>query len=157
MTEYKEILLKEIVLRWLPLIILAILLSSVLLYFRKLISPYVDVLRWKGWVFIFLFVPLFLSSLWGFYDTAAMRFDYKNNAFISYVGEIKHIPEKGNKSIDVYQLEQIDSVFVEANIGAIDTTIRRCSARVVYASRSKFVVKIEVLEIKETGLPVKIY
>ena len=153
MQQYRTAIVREILFRLVPpilLIIIAIIAIVILVKFTGVR----ELKHAKLFTFATTFIIISICGLILFLDTKDLFSDLNNNNFIEYFGEATFDEERSNKEFNSFRLNDNEKTVVDSNVGKVEATIDKCIVHVVYGGDSKFVIIFEVKEVLEERPPI---
>lgn len=157
MERFRQIVTEELIFALVPAVVVAVILLIAFWISPRILS-YLEMLHSKRVVFVILAMLFLLNLVWAYSRTSNLILDLRENAFVTYTGEIEYLSGRGSKATDIYQLnDSPDSMVVEANKGMVDATIQKCNTRIIYSKYAKIVLEFEVYEITERREAITIY
>lgn len=155
MEQYREAIVREILFRLIPPIIMVLIALIGIVVLAKFIG--VENVKHSKLIMVFTMIFIIVTcSLILYFDTKGLFVDLNNNDFVEYHGEVTFYGKKSTKEFDAYRLNDEESTIVRSSKGKIETTIDKCVAHMVYGRNSKFVVVFEVEKVIEERVPINI-
>lgn len=155
MEQYREAIVREILFRLVPPILIVLIVSIGIFVLIKHIGLWH--LKYSKLVTITTIALVFIiCGLILFFNTNGLFADLKNNDFVEYYGEATFDSKQSNKEFNSYRLNDAEKTIVNSNIGKVEPTINKCVAYVIYGRNSKFVIIFDVKEILEERPPINI-
>lgn len=155
MEQYREAIVREILFRSIPPLLLVIISAIVIIILVKFAG--LGDFKYSTFFTIATIVLIaIICSLIVFFNTKGLFADLNNNDFIEYYGEATFVSKQSNKEFNSFCLNDEDKTIVNSNIGNVESTINKCVAYVIYGRNSKFVILFEVKEIIEERPPINI-
>ena len=158
MEQYRSAILREILFRLIPSILIVILgvIATIIMikYIDKTIGGLWELKSARIVIFSAALVTLPICGFIMFFDTKPLFSDLNNNNFIEYYGEATFSERESNKEFNCYRLNDEEETLVVSNVGKAKASIDKCIVRVVYGADSKFVVVFEVEEVLEERPPI---
>ena len=155
MEQYRAAVVREIIFRLVPPILLILIGCIGAIIFVKFIGAWQ--LKYSKLITVgSMFLAITICGLILFFDTKGLFADLSNNDYVEFYGEATFDSKQSNKECNSFRLNDEEKTVVTSNIGKVETTIQKCNAYVVYGRNSKFVVVFEVKEVLEERLPINI-
>ena len=155
MEEFTEVLVIELIKRLVPTVIVATLLCVIFFGAHKVLKN-LDAIKYKWVVYCVVIIFFIFNILWAYKDTRSFIADICNEVYVSYDGEIEYLEKQSSEYTDVYRLCEKSDVNVYTEIGTVDANIQRCTAHIIYAENSCYILEIEVEDVIETRSPVSV-
>ena len=153
MEQYRTAIIKEILFRLFPPILLFIIAIIAIFILLKFIDAW-EIRRTKIITLACAFVVILICGLIIFFDTKDLFSDLQNNNFVEYYGEATFDEKRSSKNFNSFCLNDSEKTIVDSAVGKVDADIKKCIVRVVYGGDSKFVIIFEVERILEERPPV---
>ena len=156
MERYREVIVREILLRLIPSCILTLIAAAgiiILIKYLKNVFGSDCVVHAKLIAISSIFFISLICGIIMFFDTRALFVDLNKNDFVEYYGEATFDSKHSSKDYTSFRLndEKKTVVYSKRNVKA---TINKCNVYVVYGQNSKFVIVFEVKEIIEERPPI---
>ena len=153
MQQYRTAIVREILFRLVPPILLIIIAIIAIVILVKFTGVW-KLKHAKVFTFATTFIIISICGLILFLDTKDLFSDLNNNNFIEYFGEATFDEERSNKEFNSFRLNDNEKTVVDSNVGKVEATIDKCIVHVVYGGDSKFVIIFEVKEVLEERPPI---
>lgn len=153
MQQYRTAIVREILFRLVPPILLIIIAIIAIVILVKFTGVW-ELKHAKVFTFATTFIIISICGLILFLDTKDLFSDLNNNNFIEYFGEATFDEERSNKEFNSFRLNDNEKNVVDSNVGKVEATIDKCIVHVVYGGDSKFVIIFEVKEVLEERPPI---
>lgn len=153
MQQYRTAIVREILFRLVPPILLIIIAIIAIVILVKFTGVW-ELKHAKVFTFATTFIIISICGLILFLDTKDLFSDLNNNNFIEYFGEATFDEERSNKEFNSFRLNDNEKTVVDSNVGKVEATIDKCIVHVVYGGDSKFVIIFEVKEVLEERPPI---
>ena len=153
MQQYRTAIVREILFRLIPPILLFIIFIIAIVILLKFIDAW-EIKRIKIITLACSFVVILICGLIMFFDTKDLFSDLQNNNFVEYYGEATFDEKRSSKDFNSFRLNDSEKTIVDSAVGKVDATIDKCIVYVVYGGNSKFVIIFEVEEVLEERPPV---
>lgn len=155
MEQYRAAIVREILFRLIPPILLIIISITAIVILIKFTGAW-ELKHAKIFTVASTFIIVLICGLILFFDTKDLFSDLNNNNFIEYYGEATFDERRSNKEFNSFCLNDNEKTVVDSNVGKVEATINKCIVHVVYGGDSKFVIVFEVKEVLEERLPINI-
>ena len=153
MQQYRTAIVREILFRLIPPILLFIIAIIAIFLLVKFAGAW-ELKQAKIITFATIFIDILVCGLILFFDTKDLFFDLQNNNFVEYYGEATFDEKRSSKDFNSFCLNDSEKTVVDSYVGKVDATIDKCIVYVVYGGNSKFVIIFEVEEVLEERPPV---
>ena len=153
MQQYRTAIVREILFRLIPPILLFIIAIIAIVILLKFIDAW-EIKRAKIITLAGEFIVILICGLIIFFDTKDLFSDLQNNNFVEYYGEATFDEKRSSKDFNSFCLNDSEKTVVDSAVGKVDSTIDKCIVYVVYGGDSKFVIIFEVERILEERPPV---
>ena len=153
MQQYRTAIVREILFRLIPPILLIIIAIIAIFLLVKFAGAW-ELKRVKIITFATIFINILVCGLILFFDTKDLFSDLQNNNFVEYYGEATFDEKRSSKDFNSFCLNDSEKTVVDSYVGKVDATIDKCIVYVVYGGNSKFVIIFEVEEVLEERPPV---
>ena len=153
MQQYRTAIVREILFRLIPPILLIIIAIIAIFLLVKFAGAW-ELKQAKIITFTTIFINILVCGLILFFDTKDLFSDLQNNNFVEYYGEATFDEKRSSKDFNSFCLNDSEKTVVDSYVGKVDATIDKCIVYVVYGGNSKFVIIFEVEEVLEERPPV---
>lgn len=153
MEQYRTAIVREILFRLVPPILLIIIAIIAIVVLVKFTGVW-ELKYAKLFTFASILVIILICGLILLFDTKDLFSDLNNNNFIEFLGEATFDEERSNKEFNCFRLNDSEKTVVDSNVGKVDATTNKCIVYVVYGGDSKFVIVFEVKQVLEERPPI---